>query len=49
MVLNMENKSLKINIENVPDDLSQLPEDGEIVIKDLEPMLDDSFWEDVED
>ena len=45
----MEKKSLKINIEDVPDDLSQLPEDGEIIIDDYDPMQDDSFWDELED
>ena len=45
----MEKKSLKISIADVPDDLSQLPEDGEIIIDDHDPMLDDSFWDEFED
>ena len=47
----MEKNSLKINLEDVPDDLSKLPdnEDGEIILNDHDPMMDDSFWDDVED
>ncbi len=48
MGLNMEKKSLKINIEDVPDDLSALPEDAEIIWKQDDEFSDDSIWENIE-
>ena len=42
-------KSLKINIEDVPDDLSQLPEDTIIIFHDDDPMQDNAFWDEFEE
>ena len=41
----MEKKSLRINIDDVPEDLSSLPADAEIVISDENELMDDSFWD----
>lgn len=41
----MDKKSLRINIEDVPDNLSELPEDAEIIWKqDDDEFSDDSIW-----
>ena len=40
----MEKKPLRINIDDVPEDLSSLPADAEIVISDEDELMEDSFW-----
>ena len=42
----MEKKSMKIRIEDLPEDISKLPEDAEIIISDKEEEMEDSYWED---
>ena len=44
----MEKNHLKINLEDIPDDMSQLSDDTEIVVNDHDDLQDDSFWEDGE-
>ena len=43
--LNMEKKPLEINIEDLPEDISTLPQDAVIILDDYDEMSEDSFWE----
>lgn len=42
----MGKKTIKIRIEDLPEDISKLPEDAEIIVSDHEEAMDDSYWED---
>lgn len=42
-------KPLEINLRDLPDDLSQLPEDTIIIFHDDDPMQDDAFWDEFEE
>lgn len=43
----MEKKPLRVNIEDVPEDLSLLPENAIIVVDDYDELADDEYWEEV--
>lgn len=40
----MEKNTLEIKLEELPDDISKLPEDAIVVIDDYDDMADDDFW-----
>lgn len=44
----MKKKHTRINIEDIPEDLTELGDNIEIVINDHDPMQDDAFWKGVE-
>lgn len=46
--MNMDGKPLKISIEDLPEDISSMPEDAEIVINDHDDIMDDEFWDDID-
>lgn len=39
---------MRINIDDVPEDWSALPDDAEIVVSDEDEFMEDSFWENIE-
>lgn len=41
----MEKNTMKIKLEELPDDISKLPEDTIVVIDDYDDMADDDFWD----
>lgn len=45
----MKKKRTRINIEDVPDDLSGLNDDIEIVVNDRDFLQEDEFWDNIRD
>ena len=42
----MEKKITTIRIEDLPEDISKIPKDAEIIVSDHEEAMEDSYWED---
>lgn len=41
----MEKNPLKIRIEDLPEDVSNLPDDTIVIIDDHDEMAEDDFWD----
>lgn len=46
LVLSMEKTPLKIKLEDLPENIDDLPEDTIVIIDDYDEMAYDDFWED---
>lgn len=44
----MEKKVSRINIKDLPEDITTIPLDTEVVIEEFDELMDDSFWDDLD-